>query len=39
MLIFIITMRGLPSGPALFEVVGFGGAFFGGSAIWSGWKL
>lgn len=34
-----IAINGLPEGPGLVEVVGFGGSFFGGSAIWSGWKL
>lgn len=38
-LIAILALRGLPSGPALVEVVVFGGAFFGGSAVWSAWKL
>jgi hypothetical protein len=34
-----ITWRGIPSGPALVEVLGFGGLFFGGTVIWSAWKL
>lgn len=41
-LVYIILTRGLPSGPAFFEVVGIGAAFFGGSAIWATralWKL
>ena len=34
-----VTARGLPSGPALVEVVGIGGIFFGGTVGWSAWKL
>jgi hypothetical protein len=34
-----LVYRGVPSGPAFVEVVGIAGAFFGGSAIWSGWRL
>lgn len=30
-----IALRGMPEGPALVEVVGLGGAFFGGTAILS----
>lgn len=39
MLAVILTMHGLPSGPALFEVVIFGGGFFAGSGVWSAWRL
>ena len=31
--------RGLPTGPALVEVVGMAGLFFGGTAIWSARQL
>ncbi len=37
--IFAVTLRGLPTGPALFEVVGVGGLFFAGTVVWSGWNL
>jgi hypothetical protein len=30
-----LVVRGIPSGPALFEVMGIAGAFFGGTAIWT----
>ncbi|MGR3542390.1 MAG: hypothetical protein ACU0BS_13330 [Hasllibacter sp.] len=33
------ALNGLPRSLAAFETVLFGGAFFGGSALWSGWKL
>ena len=39
LLVGAVTSRGMPSGPALVEVVGFGGAFFGGTVLWSAWKL
>jgi hypothetical protein len=39
LLIAAVTARGVPSGPALVEVVGFGGVFFGGTVLWSGWQL
>jgi xanthosine utilization system XapX-like protein len=32
---FALTHRGLPSGPAIVEVVGMAGLFFGGTAIWT----
>ena len=35
----VVTARGMPSGPALVEVVGFGGIFFGGTILWAAWKL
>jgi xanthosine utilization system XapX-like protein len=38
-LIAAVTARGVPSGPALVEVVGFGGVFFGGTVLWSAWQL
>lgn len=34
-----IAYRGIPQGPALFEVVGVAGAFFGGTAVWTIRKL
>ncbi|MDU8910222.1 hypothetical protein [Aestuariicoccus sp. MJ-SS9] len=39
LLIAAIAIRGWPRGPALVEVVGVAGLFFGGSAVWTGWKL
>jgi hypothetical protein len=39
LMIAAVTARGMPSGPALVEVVGFGGVFFGGTVLWSVWKL
>ena len=39
LLIAAISARGMPSGPALFEVIGIGGAFFGGTAGLSAWRL
>lgn len=38
-LIAAITWQGIPSGPALVEVLGFGGVFFGGTVVWSAWQL
>ncbi|MBV2359739.1 hypothetical protein KUH32_08130 [Thalassococcus sp. CAU 1522] len=34
-----LAVRGIPQGPALFEVVGVAGLFFGGTAIWTIRKL
>ena len=39
LLVVAVTVRGIPSGPALFEVIGVAGAFFGGTAIWTILKL
>ncbi|MGR3271959.1 hypothetical protein DU478_03240 [Thalassococcus profundi] len=39
LLIVAVAIRGIPSGPALFEVIGIAGLFFGASAVWSGLKL
>ncbi len=39
LMIAAVSSRGMPSGPALVEVVGFGGVFFGGTVLWSAWKL
>jgi hypothetical protein len=33
LLAMAIALRGWPEGPGLVEVVGFGGLFFGGSAV------
>jgi hypothetical protein len=30
-----LLLRGLPGGPAMFEIVAIAGAFFGGTLIWS----
>ena len=30
-----LLFRGLPTGPAMIEVVGIAGAFFGGTFVWS----
>jgi len=34
-----VFYRGLPQGPAIVEVVGVAGLFFGGSAVWSAVRL
>jgi xanthosine utilization system XapX-like protein len=34
-----VAVRGVSSAPALVEVVGIAGAFFGGTATWAIWKL
>ena len=39
LLIAAVTARGIPNGPALVEVVGIGGVFFGGTVVWAAWKL
>jgi len=36
---FAVAYRGFPSGPAMVEVIAIAGSFFGGSAIWTIWKL
>ena len=38
-LVFAIALRGTPRGPAMFEVIGIAGTFFGGTLIWSLLKL
>ena len=38
-LIYAVSVRGMPSGPALFEVIGVGGLFFGGTIGLSAWRL
>ena len=39
LLLGAVAFRGLPKGPAMFEVVGIAGAFFGGTLVWSIVKL
>jgi hypothetical protein len=39
LMVAAIAIRGIPNGPALVEVIGIAGAFFGGTAIWSALKL
>ena len=34
-----LFLRGVPTGPAFVEVVGIAGAFFGGTAVWSLYRL
>jgi hypothetical protein len=34
-----VAIRGIPTGPALVEVFGIAGLFFGGTALWTVWKL
>ncbi|MCR9126353.1 MAG: hypothetical protein NXH82_09500 [Rhodobacteraceae bacterium] len=34
-----LVYRGIPAGPALFEVIGVAGLFFGGTAVWTLKKL
>ncbi|KNG92334.1 hypothetical protein [Pseudaestuariivita atlantica] len=34
-----LFVRGVPQGPALVEVVVVAGGFFGGTAVWTLWKL
>ena len=38
LMIVAVTVRGV-GGMAWVEVVAIAGAFFGGSAVWSGWQL
>jgi hydrogenase/urease accessory protein HupE len=35
LLVAVIVVRGWPKGPALFEVIGVAGLFFGGTLGWS----
>jgi hypothetical protein len=39
LMVFALVYRGIPDGPALVEVVGIAGLFFGGSAVWSAVRL
>ena len=34
-----VAVRGIPQGPALFEVFGIAGLFFGGTVVWAILKL
>ncbi len=38
-LVSAFVISGLPKGPAMVEIGLIGGGFFGGTAIWSMWKL
>ena len=39
MMLAALVVRGVPEGPALVEVVGIAGLFFGGSAVWCARRL
>jgi hypothetical protein len=39
LMVFAVFYRGIPDGPALVEVVGLAGVFFGGTAVWSAVRL
>lgn len=39
LMILALSYRGLPQGPAFFEVVLLAGGFFGGTLIWSIYRL
>jgi hypothetical protein len=39
MLLGGILYRGMPKGPAMFETIGIAGLFFGGTLVWTLWKL
>ncbi|MEX0282849.1 MAG: hypothetical protein AB3N13_16830 [Arenibacterium sp.] len=39
LMIGALMFKGIPSGPAFFEVVVVAGGFFGGSALWTARKL
>lgn len=39
LMVTALAYRGIPQGPALVEVVGIAGLFFGGTTVYSGWKL
>lgn len=39
LLLGAVLYRGMPTGPAMFEVIGIAGAFFGGTLIWTLMKL
>lgn len=38
-LVGAVAVGGVPVGPAFFELVILGGGFFGGTALWSLWRL
>lgn len=39
LMVSALVIHGVPTGPALFEVIGVAGVFFAGSAGWSARKL
>ena len=39
LMLFALFYRGIPTGPAVVEVVGVAGLFFGGTAIWAARQL
>ncbi|WP_300017967.1 hypothetical protein [uncultured Roseobacter sp.] len=39
LLVAALVYRGMPQGPATFEIVGIAGAFFGGTLLWTLKKL
>ena len=39
LIVVAVAVRGWPQGPALVEVIGVAGLFFGGTAIWTVMKL
>ncbi len=39
LLVGVFVHMGALKGPAFFELFGIGGLFFGGTAVWSAWKL
>jgi hypothetical protein len=39
LMVFALFYRGVPEGPALVEVAGIAGLFFGGTAVWSAVRL
>lgn len=38
-LLIAVAITGMPSGPALFELVGIAGLFLGGTAVWAARRL
>ncbi|QBF33659.1 hypothetical protein [Thalassococcus sp. S3] len=39
MMVGAILYRGMPKGPAMFEIIGIASVFFGGTAVWTIRKL
>ena len=39
MMVGAVIYRGMPKGPAMFEIIGVASVFFGGTAIWTIRKL
>lgn len=39
LLVVTVALRGIANAPALVEVVGIAGLFFGGTAVWAAWRL